>query len=131
MELPAVITIIALLEFMFFAVKVGVGRGKFNVPAPAVSGNEEWERYFRVQQNTMEQLMVFLPALWLFSYFVSPIIAAGIGVLFIVGRPLYYSSYVKDPGSRTMGFMLGFVSSVLLLLGSIGGVLYNLFVMYG
>ena len=56
MELPALITIIALLEFMFFALKVGLGRQKFDVPAPAVSGNEEWERYFRVQQNTMEQL---------------------------------------------------------------------------
>ncbi len=61
MELPALITVIALLEFMFFSFRVGFGRAKFNVPAPAVSGNEVWERYFRVQQNTMEQMLVFLP----------------------------------------------------------------------
>jgi uncharacterized membrane protein YecN with MAPEG domain len=125
MELPALITLIALLEFMFFAFRVGMGRAKFNVPAPAVSGNEEWERYFRVQQNTLEQLMVFIPALWIFAYFVSPMVAALIGVLFVVGRPIYYMSYVKDPGSRTVGFMLGFVSSVLLLLGGLGGILYQ------
>lgn len=126
MELPAIVTLIALLEFMFFAFKVGMGRGKYNVPAPAVSGNEEWERYFRVQQNTMEQLMVFLPALWIFSYFVDPMIGAAIGLLFIVGRPIYYVKYVADPGSRTVGFLMGFFSSVLLLLGGIGGVIYGM-----
>lgn len=125
MELPALITLIALLEFMFFSFKVGMGRAKFNVPAPAVSGNEEWERYFRVQQNTMEQLLVFLPALWLFAHFIDPTIAAAIGLMFVIGRPIYYVTYVKDPGSRTVGFLMGFLASVLLVLGSLGGILYQ------
>tara|TARA_R110002072_G_scaffold1780_9_gene14762 strand:+ start:48616 stop:49011 length:396 start_codon:yes stop_codon:yes gene_type:complete len=124
-DLPALITVIALLELMFFAFKVGMGRQKYNVPAPAVSGNEEWERYFRVQQNTIEQLIIFIPALWLFAFFVSETIGAAIGLLFVIGRPIYYMAYIKDPGSRTVGFLMGFFSIVVLLIGSLGGILYG------
>jgi glutathione S-transferase len=77
-ELPAIITLIALSEYLFFAFKVGISRKKYNVIAPAVSGNLVWEKLYRVQQNTLEQLIVFIPALWIFSYLVSPSIAAAI-----------------------------------------------------
>lgn len=126
MESTALVTLIALLEYMYFTLRVGLGREKFGVPAPATSGHPEWERLFRVQQNTLEQLMIFLPALWIFSTLVSSRIGAGIGALFLIGRILYSIGYVKKPEGRTVGFLMGFFANVALILGSLAGVIYSL-----
>ena len=116
MEVTAIVTILALLQFVFFSVQVGSMRGKHKVSAPAVSGPPEFERVFRVQQNTMEQLVVFLPALWMFSHFVNPLWGAGFGVVFIIGRFIYRAEYLKDPSSRSPGFMITFLPTAVMLI---------------
>jgi uncharacterized membrane protein YecN with MAPEG domain len=117
MHYVAIVTAVALLQFFWFGWQVGVARSKYNIPAPAISGNDVFERTFRVQMNTQEQLLVFLPALWIFASFVSPLWAAVLGAVFIVGRAVYTVTYVKDPKSRSIGFALTALPNLLMLLG--------------
>jgi hypothetical protein len=117
MPYVAIVTVVALLQFFWFGWQVGAARSKYNIAAPAVSGNEAFERVFRVHMNTLEQLVVFLPTLWIFGFFVSPIWAAAMGVVFIIGRALYARSYVNDPKRRTLGFAMSAIPQLVLLLG--------------
>lgn len=115
MEAVAIVTVLALIQFFWFGFEVGKMRGKHACKAPAVTGAPEFERMFRVQQNTMEQLVMFVPALWLYAYFVNPLWGAGIGAVYLVGRAIYRVSYVKDPGTRSAGFMLSLLPTSIML----------------
>jgi glutathione S-transferase len=117
MPYVAIVTVVALLQFFWFGWQVGVARGKYNIAAPAVSGNEMFERVFRVHMNTLEQLVVFLPSLWIFASFISPLWAAVLGAIFIVGRAVYARSYVKDPKGRSAGFAMTALPMLALLVG--------------
>ncbi len=119
MEATVIITILALAQFMLFGIQVGSMRGKHGVKAPATTGHPEFERMFRVQQNTMEQLVVFIPALWIYGYLVNWFWGAAIGLVFIVGRFIYRASYVKDPDSRGIGFTLTFLPTAVMLVWSL------------
>jgi uncharacterized membrane protein YecN with MAPEG domain len=90
---------------------------------PQVSGNPDFERVLRVQQNTLEHIIIFLPALWLFSYFVSPLGAAILGAAWIVGRALYAIGYYQAPEKRFPGFGLSMLATLALLLGGLVGVI--------
>jgi len=122
-----IVTALALLQFVVFGFKVGRARGLYGVKAPAITGNETFERHFRVQQNTLEQLIVFLPGLYLFSHYWSPMVAAGLGVVYLAGRELYAMTYVKDPAKREIGFSLTFLPSVVLVVGGLIGAVRSLF----
>lgn len=121
MELVAVVTVLALLEYIVFAMLVGRARGKYGVKAPAVTGHEIFERYFRVQQNTLELLVALVPAMWLFGTYVSPTWAAGLGLVYVVGRIFYLRGYVADPAKREVGFGLSVLPLFVLLFGALWG----------
>jgi uncharacterized membrane protein YecN with MAPEG domain len=121
-----IVTALAVLQFLVFGFRVGKARGRYGVKAPAITGNEIFERYFRVQQNTLEQLMVFLPGLYLFSHYFSPPAAAALGVVYLIGREVYAATYVKDPAKREMGYGLTFLPTVILVLGGLIGAVRQL-----
>jgi uncharacterized membrane protein YecN with MAPEG domain len=105
MEYATIIVMLALAEYIYFTVRVGAGRGKHKVDAPACAGNEIFERSFRVQQNTLEQLIIFIPATFAFAYYVDPAWVILPGAVFIIGRFLYSSEYMNDPKSRAPGMV--------------------------
>jgi glutathione S-transferase len=123
MPLVAAVVIAAVLQFFWFGILVGRARGRYQVPPPATTGNEIFERYFRVQQNTLEQLVIFIPSIWTFATYVSATWAAVLGAVFVVGRQLYQLGYVADPKKRFAGFGLSALPNLLLALGGLGGAL--------
>ena len=121
MQLVAIVTVLALIEYIVLGIQVGQARGRYGVEAPATTGHPIFERYFRVHQNTLEQLIVFVPALWLFARYVSATVAAGLGALFIAARILYARGYVAEPKKRQAGSILTAATTALLLLGGLIG----------
>ncbi|HTO55805.1 MAG TPA: MAPEG family protein [Myxococcota bacterium] len=121
MRILALVTCLALVEYMWIGFLVGQARGRYGIKAPATSGNEVFERYFRVHQNTLEQLVIFLPGLWVFGSFVSAAVAGALGLVFIAGRFVYLRSYVANPDQRGLGFLLTFAPNAVLVLGGLVG----------
>jgi glutathione S-transferase len=122
-----IVTALALIQFIIFGFKVGTARGKYGIKAPATTGNEIFERHFRVQQNTLEQLVILLPGLYLFSRYLSPVWAAGLGVVYLIGREIYAATYVNDPSKRSIGYALTALPTLILLAGGAIGAVRALF----
>lgn len=122
MHSVALIMLLALIEFMVLGGMVGYARAKYGVKAPAIAGHDIFERHFRVHYNTMEQLVVFLPALWLFAQYISTQWATILGAIFIAGRALYAMGYVRDPKKREFGSILSAVGTIPLVFGALYGV---------
>lgn len=123
MEPVAVVVCLALLQYATFMFRAGNARGRYDVAAPATSGHPMFERHLRVQENTIEQLVIFLPGVFLFGRFVQPWVAAGLGLLFLVGRALYARAYVSDPAKRGPGFLITLSANAILLVGGLIGAL--------
>ena len=122
------IIVLALIEFALFGYAVGQARTRYQVPAPATSGHEVFDRYFRAHMNTLEQLVVFLPSIWLFAHYINAWIAVALGALFLIGRALYFRGYVQSAQTRHAGFVISAIPNVTLLVGALIGVIRATFV---
>ncbi len=122
--LTAIVTILAIFVVLWTGFRVGGMRAKHNVVAPATTGHPEFDRAYRVQMNTVEQFIVFLPLLWLSNtYFhMFPYITGALGLVWIVGRIIYGIAYVADPSSRSLGFGVTILASLGLLITSLIGI---------
>jgi uncharacterized membrane protein YecN with MAPEG domain len=115
MALVELITVLALLQFFWFGVLVGNARGRFGVKAPAMTGNEVFERYVRVQMNTLELLILLLPALWIATAYVATHWVALLGAVYLIGRFIYLRAYVAEPSKRSIGFSVSALPILVLL----------------
>ena len=114
-----IVTLLALLEYSILGMMVGRARQKYGVEAPATTGNPDFERYFRVHVNTLESLIVFIPALWIFSLTVNYHFGVALGLLFVIARIIYASGYLSAPAKRAPGAIATFAINAILVLGSL------------
>lgn len=121
MQYVAVVTLLILIQYIVYMGMVGAARSKGAVAAPAVSGDEGFERAFRVQMNTLEQMIVTLPAMWISALYFNPMLAAGLGVAFMLGRLLYRNAYMNDPATRGTGMIIGFTANIALIATGLWG----------
>jgi glutathione S-transferase len=124
--LPSLVTALALLLYLVVNTNTARMRGRHGIKAPSTSGHPAFERASRVEQNTLEQLVLFLPALWLFSVYVSERGAGIIGAVWLIGRVVYAWGYYRDPAKRMPGFIIATAATVALLVGALIGIVLAL-----
>ncbi len=126
MAFVALVALLILCQYIAFMGLCGKARADSGLNAPAVVGDENFERAYRVQMNTLEQMVITLPAMWICATFFMPLVAALLGLAFFIGRILYRMAYVKDPASRGPGMMIGFLANIALVLCGLWGVVSQL-----
>ena len=122
----ALVTLVALLVYFWMSLQVGRARGKCGIHPPVMTGDQLMERAIRVQSNTLEWLPIFLVSLWLFALYWNEMVAAGLGVVWIIGRVIYATGYMTDPAKRSTGFLIQLLACAVLLFGAFGKIVYSL-----
>ena len=115
------ITLLSTLLVWFTSFNVSRARSKYKIQAPAVTGNKVFERIYRVQMNTLESFVIFIPSLWLYAIYISDKGAGVAGILWIIGRIWYADAYEKDAKKRGPGFLISMLTTMGLWLGAIYG----------
>ena len=118
-----IVAALAVLQYLLFSMSVGRARVRYRVRAPAVTGDEGFERVYRVQMNTLEQLVAFLPVLLLAGVYWPGTWVAAIGLVWIIGRFVYRRAYLGNPAKRGPGFMLTILPTAILLVMTLWGAL--------
>ena len=122
----ALVTLLSLMFYFYTTTRVSKARTEFGVKAPAISGNPDFERVFRVQMNTLEWLPIFLPSLWLFAIYISDWLAALIGLIWIGGRIVYLIGYAQAAAKRGPGFGIQALATGVLLIGALGAIVWRI-----
>jgi glutathione S-transferase len=122
----ALVTCLAILFYFFTSIRVSKARAAFGIKVPAISGNADFERVFRVQMNTLEWMPIFLPSLWLFAIYISDSIAALLGLIWIAGRFLYMLGYSKAAERRGPGFGIQATAAIILWAGALGAIVWRI-----
>jgi glutathione S-transferase len=118
----AAVTLLAVIFYFYTGLRVPHARAKYGVKAPAISGQPDFERVFRVQMNTLEWMPIFLPALWLCAVYVGDITAAALGIAWIIGRIFYMLGYTQAAEKRGLGFAIQAIAAGILLVGASVGI---------
>lgn len=122
--LVAIVTLVSLLVYVWMILRIGGARRRAGIDAPAMTGDPELERHLRVQANTVEWLVIYLPSLWLFAIYWNDLFAAAAGVVWIIGRILYALGYAADAKKRELGFIIQMLATAVLLFGALGRAIY-------
>ena len=122
----AIVTLLAVALYFYFATRVAVARGRFGVRHPATTGNPEFERIFRAHVNMLEWMPTFMVPLWLCAIYFSDTVAAVLGLVWIVGRALYFAGYSRAVEKRLPGFFIQSTVCLLLFIGAAYGVVMRL-----
>ncbi|HTV85732.1 MAG TPA: MAPEG family protein [Dyella sp.] len=120
-NLPALVVLLTVLLQLGTMYAVGRARAKYRIDAPAISGHPAFERAYRVQMNTLESTVMFLPTLWLAVHGGYVLWAGVAGLAWIVGRVWYALAYLQDAGKRGPGYMLGMAGWAALLVMALMG----------
>ena len=125
-SLVAIVTLLAGLTYLWMGLQVGGARRKSGISAPAMTGDPLLERTIRAHYNTLEAMPIFLPALWIFAVVWNDMVAAGLGLVWIIGRVIYARGYAQAAEKREMGFMIQILATAVLVFGALGKLIWNL-----
>lgn len=118
--LVAIVTLLSLLVYVWMILRIPGARRRTGIDAPAMTGHPELERHIRIQANTVEWLVIYLPALWLFAIYWNDLVAAALGVIWMIGRIVYALGYAADPKKRELGFVIQALATAVLVFGALG-----------